>query len=68
MTCKRANQMRMREERIPNKILHIKRRENDQEEDPEPDGYTKLERIQKRDRDIGKKHKKTGNGRIKNYL
>jgi hypothetical protein len=39
--------MRMGEERIPKKILHIKWRENDQEEDPEPDRYeyTKLVRI-----------------------
>ena len=32
--------------------------ENDQEEYPEPDGQTKLERTQKRERKIGKKYKK----------
>ena len=31
--------VRVREERIPKKMLHIQQwRENDQEEDPEPDG------------------------------
>ena len=40
--------MRMREERIPNKQYTQKWKENDQEEDTKPDGYTKLERLQKR--------------------
>ena len=34
------------------------------EEDPKSDGQTKLERIQKREGKIGKKHRKTGSGRI----
>jgi hypothetical protein len=34
--------MRMTVERTPRKMLHRKWRENDQEEDPKPDGNTKL--------------------------
>ena len=37
--------MRMAEEKIPKKMLHTKMESNDQEEDPEPDGYTKLKRV-----------------------
>ena len=42
--------------------------ENDQGEDPEPDGWTKLERIQKREGKIGQKNKKTGSGSTKGLL
>ena len=35
----------MREERVPEKMLCTKMKGKDQEEDPEPDGLTKLERI-----------------------
>ena len=40
-----TDHLRMREERIPKKMLHTKMEGKDQEEDPEPVGYTKLERI-----------------------
>ena len=35
--------MRMREQRIPKKMLHTQMEENNQEEDPEPDGQGKLQ-------------------------
>ena len=53
----------MREVRIPKKILHTKMEENNQEEDPEPDEQTKLERMQKLEGKIGKKYKERGSGR-----
>ena len=46
------------------KCCKQKQKGNDQEEVPEPDGYTKLERIQKQEQVIGNKYKKAGSGRI----
>ena len=39
-----------------------------QQEDPEPNGQTKLERVSKRDKKIGKKYKKNKSGRIESLV
>ena len=55
--------MRMGENRIPKKMLHTKLEEKRPRGNQEPDGQTKLKRIQKWDEKIGKEDKKAGNGR-----
>ena len=55
--------MRMREERIGKRMLHIKIENKLPREDPGPDRQTKIENIYKLEGKIRKEYRKTENGR-----